>query len=93
MRGFPTEKQIEKIKAMYPIGTRIKLLSMDDPYSPIEAGTEGEITGIDDAGTFLMKWDNGRTLGLIPFEDEFEMLTMPDEPVATQSRGMGGMSL
>ena len=93
MRGFPTEKQVEKIKAMYPIGTRIKLISMDDPYSLIESGPEGEIKGIDDCGTFIMKWDNGRTLGLIPFEDKFEVLSMSDKPVVTQSMGMGGMSL
>ncbi|WP_317854460.1 DUF4314 domain-containing protein [Chakrabartyella piscis] len=97
MRGFPTEKEIKKIKAMYPIGTRIKLISMDDQYSPIEAGTEGEIVGIDDCGTFLMKWDNGRTLGLIPFEDKFEVLPTLDEPNEVQKNEsrvqMGGMSL
>ena len=30
---------------------------------------------VDDAGTIHMKWDNGRTLGLVPVEDQFRKLT------------------
>lgn len=93
MKGFPTREQVAQIKEKYPIGTTIKLISMDDPYAPIAAGTEGEIVSIDDCGTFLMKWDNGRTLGLVPFEDRFEVLSRPEEQEEMQTMETGGMSL
>ena len=47
---------------------------MDDPYAPILPGTEGEVDFVDDAGQLHMKWDNGRSLALIPGEDSFTVL-------------------
>lgn len=79
MNKFPTQEQVKKIKEQYQIGTKIKLLSMDDPYAPIESGTVGEIVAIDDIGTFTMKWSNGRSLGVVPFEDKFEVISKPEQ--------------
>ena len=53
---------VDRIKAHYPPGTRIRLNSMDDPWHPIPPGTEGEVDFVDDIGTIHMKWDNGRLL-------------------------------
>ena len=67
-------KMVNFIREQYPPGTRIRLNSMDDPYAPILPGTEGEVDFIDDAGQLHMKWDNGRSLALIPGEDSFTVL-------------------
>ena len=67
-------KMVKFIKEQYPPGTRIRLNSMNDPYSPVPAGTEGIVDLVDDAGQIHMKWNNGRTLPLIPGEDSFTVL-------------------
>ena len=67
-------KMVNFIREQYPPGTRIRLNSMDDPYAPILPGTEGEVDFVDDAGQLHMKWDNGRSLALIPGEDSFTVL-------------------
>ena len=67
-------KMVNFIKEQYPPGTRIRLNSMGDPYHPILPGTEGEVDFVDDKGQIFMKWDNGRTLPLIPGEDSFTVL-------------------
>ena len=66
MDGFPSRKDVERIKKQYPVGTRIELISMDDPHAPIEPGMHGTVDIVDDVGTLHMKWDNGRTLGIVP---------------------------
>lgn len=64
----------EYYKKTYPVGTRIRLLHMDDPYSPVPDGTTGTVTSVDDMGTLHMKWDNGRSLGICPDVDSFEII-------------------
>lgn len=67
------EEKINNIKKMYPIGTRIKLISMEDNYN-VPSGTQGTIDFIDDEGQIHMKWDNGSTLALIYGVDSFEKI-------------------
>lgn len=57
------------MKEQYPLGTRIRLIEMNDPYSPVPPGTEGTVNFIDDQCQLHTDWDNGRTLALIPGED------------------------
>ena len=89
--------QVDRIKKMYPIGTRIELLSTMEDMQPVEKGTQGTVTKIDDLGTIHMKWDDGRGLGLIPGEDYFKVLSRPQEEAQGkeqgQSQDMKGMSL
>ena len=89
MNKWPTHEQVQRIKDQYPPGTRIRLNSMSDPWSPVPEGTEGTVDRVDDIGTVHMKWDNGRTLGLVPGEDSFSVIPQKQE----MTMQMGGMSL
>lgn len=63
----------EIIEKKYPIGTRIKLLYMEDEYG-VPAGTEGTVDFIDDEGQIHMKWDNGQGLALVEGIDRFKVI-------------------
>lgn len=73
----------ERMQKQYPEGTRLLLNSMNDPYAPVPPGTRGTVDFVDDAGQIHMKWDNGRTLAIVPSEDDFRKLT--DEELAEES--------
>ena len=73
----------ERIQKQYPEGTRILLNDMNDPYAPIPSGTRGTVDFVDDIGQIHMKWDNGRTLAIVPSEDDFRKLT--EEELAEES--------
>lgn len=52
---------------------RIRLIEMfDDPF-PIEPGSEGVVMGFG-LDVIHIKWDNGRSLGLIDGIDKFEII-------------------
>ena len=76
------EKKVELLRQRYPEGTRICLDHMED-LCPVESGTKGTVIGVDDIGSIMVKWDNGRTLNLLPDEDKFHVVnqeqTMTDE--------------
>ncbi len=83
MNRFEAERRFaQRMKGNYPPGTRIMLLSMDDPYAPVPEGTKGTVVHVDDAAQIHMKWDNGRTLAIVPGEDSFRKLT--DEEIAEE---------
>lgn len=81
-------RKIEATKAQYPPGTRIRLISMEDPYAPVPPGTEGVVHVVDDAGQLHMRWDNGRVLALIPGEDSFTVLSCPEQEETMEIGGM-----
>lgn len=71
-------RQAQIYKDAYPPGTRVMLLHMNDPYSPVEEGIRGTVKVVDDVGQLHMQWDNGRTLALVPGEDSFRKLTQEE---------------
>lgn len=65
---FPDKKTIEHIRLQYPAGCRVELIRMDDIQAPPE-GTKGTVTGVDDAGSVMVKWDNGSRLNVVYGQD------------------------
>ncbi len=51
----------QRHREIYPPGTRVELIDMSDPYTPVPSGTRGTVKFIDDMAQIHMKWDNGRT--------------------------------
>lgn len=84
MNGFPTRQQVERIKEKYPPGTKIRMVSMSDPYAPIPSGIEGIVDFVDDIGTLHCNFENGRSLGVIVGEDSFSVI----EPEEEQGMGL-----
>ena len=67
-------RRVEMMKERYPEGTRIFLDSMPNDPRPIPPGTKGTVDFVDDMGTLHCKFDNGRSLGVIPGEDSFHKI-------------------
>lgn len=92
MNKFVRSDQVERIKNQYPAGTRICCDCMQDDPRPIEPGTLGTVVAVDDAGQMMMKWDNGRSLSLIPGMDRFHVVQqseeMTDEIIETETQDM-----
>ena len=65
---FPSKETVERMRKVYPSGTRVELVSMDDMQAP-PIGTKGTVTGVDDTGSIMVSWDNGSGLNVIYGED------------------------
>ena len=74
---FPNKETVEQIRRMYPAGTRVELLAMDDPQAP-SVGTKGTVLGVDDTGSLLMKWDNSSGLNVVWQQDRVRKVGDPD---------------
>lgn len=72
MNNFPSQAEVLRLRAKYPPGTRIELTApLNDPYAKQKPGDRAVVTGVDDAGNILCRWDCGSGLNLIPGMDEF----------------------
>lgn len=57
-----------------PEGTRIRLIEMPNDPDPIEPGSEGTVGRFGNGAQISVKWDNGRTLALLPDVDTYEVI-------------------
>ncbi|MBO5640586.1 MAG: DUF4314 domain-containing protein [Oscillospiraceae bacterium] len=74
---FPNKETVERIRRMYPAGTRVELAFMDDVQAP-PVGTKGTVLDVDDTGSLLMKWDNGSGLNVVCQQDRVRKVGDPD---------------
>lgn len=72
--GFPSWETVEKIRKLYPAGTRVELIRMDDPYTSLKPGDKGTVRIVDDSGTVFVDWDNGSGLGIVYGADRVRKL-------------------
>ncbi len=72
------KNKLEEFRQMYSKGTRICLDHMEDKFA-VESGTCGTVQAVDDGGNILMKWDNGRTLSIVPEVDSFHVVESTEE--------------
>ncbi len=79
--GFPDKSTVDRIRARYPTGCRVELISMDDSHTKLLPGEKGTVSIIDSTGTVFVNWDCGSVLTLIekvlkqtmhPFEEAWE---------------------
>lgn len=68
------EKTIERIRADFPIGSRVMMVYSADPLTPIDGGIEGIVSSVDDIGTIHIDWDNGSRFGVILGENVIEKI-------------------
>lgn len=74
MNGFPSRRTVEMLRERYPEGCRVELVSMNDPYSRLKPGDQGEVVMVDDIGTVHVRWDCGSSLGVAYGEDQIKRL-------------------
>ena len=67
------KEELDRLCEEYPIGTRVRLVKMDDVQAP-PAGTEGVVRSIDCVGTIHISWQNGSGLGAVYGEDVIEKI-------------------
>ena len=73
LKNDPRELAVQ-YRILYPKGTQIELISMDDPYSVMPTGLKGIVTMVDDACQIHCAWENGSSLALIPGVDRFKTI-------------------
>lgn len=78
MMAFPKRETVERLRRDYPVGCRVVLDSMDDPYTKLPVGGQGTCRGVDDAGNILVSWDCGSSLSVAYGADRCH-------PIATES--------
>ena len=65
MRVIPKEVLLS-LRNRYPKGTRVELVSMDDPYNTkLIPGCQGTVVSVDSIGTIHVVWDCGSSLGIV----------------------------
>ena len=76
---FPSREIVESVRKGYPVGCRVVLDHMEDPYRDMPRGTQGTVTGVDDTATIFCAWDNHSSLGVVYGEDSCHRVASESE--------------
>lgn len=83
MNKFPSRETVEQLRRTYPVGCRIVLDEMDDPYRKIPVGAQATCQGVDDAGNILCAWDDGGSLSIAYGADRCHKVSAEEEAKVT----------
>lgn len=76
---FPSKETVERIRREYPIGCRVELVHMNDPYNTkLTPGCRGTVRAVDSIGTIHVDWDCGSGLGVAYGEDSCRKVVEDD---------------
>lgn len=76
---FPSKETVARLRNMYPAGTHVELISMDDPYTKLKPGDKGRVDFVDDGGTIHITWDSGSRLGAVYGVDSIKRIDREKE--------------
>lgn len=69
------KNQKKELMQRYPIGTKLRIISLVNEEPHLPNNSEGTVVGYDDQPALLMSWDNGSSLSLLPYSgDRFEKI-------------------
>lgn len=61
-----SKEALQSLRDHYPKGTRVELVSMDDPFNTkLIPGCQGTVVSVDSIGTIHVAWDCGSSLGIV----------------------------
>lgn len=70
-----SKETLERLRKEYPVGVRVELVHMNDPYNTkLFPGARGTVVSVDDIGTVHVQWDCGSSLGVVYGEDRCRVI-------------------
>lgn len=73
---FISKETVKLLREWYPVGARVELTKMSDPYNTtLTEGCRGTVRAVDDIGTIHVSWDCGSSLGVVYGEDACRVVT------------------
>lgn len=74
-----SKEMLQNLRERFPKGTRVELVSMDDPYNTkLVPGCRGTVIAVDSIGTIHVSWDCGSSLGVVYGVDSCRKVETPD---------------
>ena len=74
--NFISKEASQRIREEYPVGARVELTKMSDPYrTDLVPGCKGTVRFVDDMGTIHVSQDIGYSLGVVYGDDACKVIT------------------